>query len=255
MYQTHSYEGMIAETVPVIGANGDWIDAYIARPLGPDPFAGIVMVHHMPGWDAWYKEATRKMAAQGYIAICPDLYHRAGPGSPDDVAAKVRAEGGVSDAQVVADLGGCVNYLRAMPQLNGKVGIFANNASQDTLNIAGSTLPGGGSRIALQAGRGSTDFASLYEGALTAKVRVTSRISVRGGYQVLFVQGLALAPTQLAATGSAIQKSFVLVPGSFVPPGFQTPPTTFPTPGTGAGLNTNGNVFLHGPFVGLDVAF
>lgn len=124
MYETHSYEGMTAETVPVKGANGDWIHAYLSRPLGAGPFPGVVMVHHMPGWDSWYKEATRKMAANGYVAICPDLYHRSGPGSPDDVAAKVRAEGGVPDAQVAADLGGCVDYLKAMPQLNGKVGIF-----------------------------------------------------------------------------------------------------------------------------------
>lgn len=124
MYETHSYEGMVAETVPVQGANGDWIHAYLARPLGAGPFPGVVMVHHMPGWDEWYKEATRKMAAHGYVAICPDLYHRSGPGAPDDVTAKVRAEGGVPDAQVVADLSACVDYLKAMPQLNGKVGIF-----------------------------------------------------------------------------------------------------------------------------------
>jgi hypothetical protein len=34
---------------------------------------------------------------------CANLYERAGQGNPDDVAAKVRADGGISDAQMVGD--------------------------------------------------------------------------------------------------------------------------------------------------------
>ena len=48
--------------------------------------------------------------------------HRAGEGSSDDVAAKVRASGGVPDAQVVGDTEGAVAWLRAQPWINGKVG-------------------------------------------------------------------------------------------------------------------------------------
>lgn len=51
MYQTDMYEGMIAETVTMQGANHDTINAYFARPLGPGPFPGMVIIHHMPGWD------------------------------------------------------------------------------------------------------------------------------------------------------------------------------------------------------------
>ena len=106
------------------GANGDFINAYMARPLGAGPFPAVVMVHHMPGWDEWYREATRKMAHHGYIAISPDLYHRAGHGSVDDVTAKVRASGGMPDDQVVADLAGAMNHVRSLSYCNGKVGIF-----------------------------------------------------------------------------------------------------------------------------------
>ena len=41
MYQTDMYEGMIAETVTMQGANGDTINAYYARPLGPGPFQAL----------------------------------------------------------------------------------------------------------------------------------------------------------------------------------------------------------------------
>lgn len=124
MYETDMYEGMLAETVTITGANGELINAYYARPLGPGPFPGMVVIHHMPGWDEWYREATRKFAHHGYAALSPNLYHRAGHGAPDDVAAKVRAAGGVPDEQAVGDLVGSMQYLRAQPTNNGKVGVF-----------------------------------------------------------------------------------------------------------------------------------
>src|SRR5687768_7891280 len=121
MYQTNMYEGMLAETVMMQGANGDYIQAYLARPLGPGPYPGMVLIHHLPGWDEWYREATRKFAHHGFMTISPNLYYREGHGTPEDVAAKVRAAGGVPDAQMVGDVEGSLRYLRAMPNCSGKV--------------------------------------------------------------------------------------------------------------------------------------
>src|SRR6266508_2050743 len=124
MYQTDMYEGMLAETVSMPGNHGELINAYIARPLGAGPFPAMVLVHHMPGWDEWYREATRRFAHHGYVAISPNLYYRDGHGTPEDVAAKVRAAGGVPDDQVVGDIAGALQYLQALPYINGKVAIF-----------------------------------------------------------------------------------------------------------------------------------
>jgi carboxymethylenebutenolidase len=124
MYQTDMYESMLAETITIPGANGDLINAYYARPLGPGPFHGVVLIHHMPGWDEWYREATRKFAHHGYAALSPNLYYRAGHGAPDDVAAKVRAAGGVPDDQAVGDAAGAAAFLRSQPISSGKVAVF-----------------------------------------------------------------------------------------------------------------------------------
>jgi carboxymethylenebutenolidase len=121
---TDEYEGMLAETIAVQGAGGTYINAYYARPTGPGPFPGMVLFHHRPGWDEWYREATRRFAHHGYAAICPDLYHRFGHGAPDDVAARVKAEGDVADEQVVGDGLGCVDFLRAQPIASGEVGLM-----------------------------------------------------------------------------------------------------------------------------------
>jgi len=124
MYTTDMYEGVLAETITMTGANGDQVNAYLARPLGDGTFPAMVLAHHMPGWDQWYRETTFKFAHQGYVTISPNLYFRSGHGTPEDVAAKVRADGGISDDQAVGDLAGAMKHLRALQYVNGKVGIF-----------------------------------------------------------------------------------------------------------------------------------
>jgi carboxymethylenebutenolidase len=142
MYQTDQYEGMLAETVTLPGFHGDVINAYLARPLGPGPFPGIVLIHHMPGWDELYREFTRKFAHHGYVALSPNLYFRDGHGTPEDVAVKVRGAGGVSDDQVVGDVEGAVRLLRSLPVLNGKVGVFGTCSGGRHTYLAAGRLKG-----------------------------------------------------------------------------------------------------------------
>src|SRR5262249_32605175 len=97
------YRGMTCENVTINGDKGTPITAYVAKPAGAGPFPGVVLVHHLPGWSEFYIETTRRFAHHGYLAICANLYERAGEGNPDDVAAKVRADGGIPDAQMVGD--------------------------------------------------------------------------------------------------------------------------------------------------------
>jgi carboxymethylenebutenolidase len=119
-----SYEGLQAEVVAFKGHNGDAGEAYYARPARAGKVPGMVVIMHLPGWDEWIIEATRKFAHHGYAAIAPHLYFREGPGSPDDVGARVRAAGGVADAQVMGDVAGAIAYLRAQPNASGKVGVI-----------------------------------------------------------------------------------------------------------------------------------
>jgi len=141
MYTTDQYEGVLAETVTLTGANGDLINAYLARPLGKGPFPAMVLAHHMPGWDQWYRETTFKFAHHGYVAISPNLYFRSGHGSPDDVAAKVRAEGGVPDDQSVGDLAGAMQHVRSLPYVSGKVGIFGTCSGGRHAYLAACRIP------------------------------------------------------------------------------------------------------------------
>ena len=117
------HDAVLAETIGIQGANDDEIEAYTARPMDGAGRGGVVVIHHMPGYDWGTKEIVRRFAAWGYNAICMNLYSREAPGAePDDAAATARAKGGVPDARFVGDAAGAVRWLRSLPNSNGKVG-------------------------------------------------------------------------------------------------------------------------------------
>ena len=89
----------------ITGHGGDTVNAYQALPAGAGPFPGVLVIHHLPGWDSSTKEITRTFASQGYNAICPNLYAREGLDTdPDDAAAAARAKGGIPDEQLLGDV-------------------------------------------------------------------------------------------------------------------------------------------------------
>ncbi len=116
-------------------------EAYLARPSGDAKRPGVVVIHHMPGWDEWTMEVCRKLAHQGFDAIAPHLYFRLGEGSPDDLAALARSEGGVADDQVIHDVAACMEHLRGLPNANGKVGVIGFCSGGRHTYLAGCRLP------------------------------------------------------------------------------------------------------------------
>lgn len=114
-----------AETISITGHGGDKIEAYLAQPLGTGPHGGVVVIHHMPGYDDGMKEKARRFAAAGYIACVPNLYSREAPGAnPGDAAAAVRAQGGVPDERLVGDVDGAAKCVRSLASSNRKVGVI-----------------------------------------------------------------------------------------------------------------------------------
>ena len=118
-------ENLTAKTIQISGADGDEIEAYLGRPDADTRRGGVVVIHHMPGYDRDTKEIVRRFAELGYDALCPNLYWRDAPGAaPDDAAAKVRALGGVPDDRLLGDVAGAAAYLRQLDSSNGRVGVI-----------------------------------------------------------------------------------------------------------------------------------
>ena len=124
-FPTDGRDGMVCEAVDLKGHNGDNVLAYVARPTGfNEPLPSVVLIHHMPGWDEFYREMTRRFAQHGYVAICPNIYGHFGYGTPDDAAARARGEGGMYDDQVVADCEAAADYVRGQSYTSDKVGLI-----------------------------------------------------------------------------------------------------------------------------------
>jgi len=135
-------DAMRAETISIVGAGGDEIEAYLAQPIDAASVGGVVVIHHMPGYDEPTKEITRKFAAHGYLAICPNLYWREAPGArPDDAAATARAQGGVPDERLVGDVAGAAAYLRSLGSSNGKVATIGYCSGGRQSFLAACSLP------------------------------------------------------------------------------------------------------------------
>ena len=141
-FRTDDRTGLTAEVITYPAGGGDEIHAYVTRPTGDGPSPGIVAVHHLPGWDEFYREFSDRLARHGYTVICPDLYCRFGHGTPDDVAATVRSQGGVADDSVVADCAAASAWLKALPSSNGKVGIIGSCSGGRHALLAASRVPG-----------------------------------------------------------------------------------------------------------------
>lgn len=112
----------VTERITLKGHNGDEIEAYTARPSEPGRYPGVVVIHHLPGWDAWTREIVRKFADAGYNAISPHLFSRWLPGSEGELRKKAFETWGPPDPQVMGDIAASARYLKSQGSSNGKAG-------------------------------------------------------------------------------------------------------------------------------------
>jgi carboxymethylenebutenolidase len=119
-------QDLSAETIEIVGDGGTPIEAYRANPSEQGKRGGVVIIHHLPGYDPGTKEIARRFAAMGYDAVVPNLYSRLAPPGADcyAVADQARSQGGVSDSQLIGDVAGGAAYLRGLGSSNGKVGVI-----------------------------------------------------------------------------------------------------------------------------------
>jgi len=138
------YDAVLSETVTITGHGTDAIEAYSARPLTPGPVGGVVVIHHLPGYDRQTKEFTRSLAVAGFNAVMPNLYFREAPDAdPDDAMAAARAQGAIPipDERVVGEVTGALAYLKGLSNANGKVGVIGHCSGGRQSFLAAVSLP------------------------------------------------------------------------------------------------------------------
>ena len=94
------------------------IRAWVFYPQVSGKAPVVVVIHEIFGMSTWIKAIGDQVAAEGYIAIVPDLIHRQiGPGEPDTIAqdAGVTAIRALDPAAVQRDIFAAANYATHLP--------------------------------------------------------------------------------------------------------------------------------------------
>lgn len=90
------------------GSNGGTAHGYLARPeSGSGP--GVVVVQEWWGLVPHIEKVCDRFAAEGFIALAPDLYHGTKTTEPDDA---MRLMMGLAMDAAARDIGGAARYLR-----------------------------------------------------------------------------------------------------------------------------------------------
>jgi len=103
------------------------VPACLARPTGAGPAPAVLVIMEAFGLNAHIKDVARRLAAEGYVALAPDLYWRGGKGRTvryDQLPEAIALMQSLKDDEVVTDIGGAVAYLERQPFVRGdRIGI------------------------------------------------------------------------------------------------------------------------------------
>jgi carboxymethylenebutenolidase len=98
-------------------ANGATAKGYLAEPEGEGP--GIVVLQEWWGLDDHIRSVCDRFAAEGYVALAPDLFHGETPEQPDEAQQRMMA---MNMAEAEKEMRGAVDYVAAHPKCTGDVG-------------------------------------------------------------------------------------------------------------------------------------
>jgi carboxymethylenebutenolidase len=104
--------------IPTPGVPGDSIRAWVFYPQVNHKAPVVVVIHEIFGMSTWIKAVGDQIAADGYIAIVPDLIHRKlPPQAPDTMIPDegVRAVRALQPADVQRDLDAAAAYATRLP--------------------------------------------------------------------------------------------------------------------------------------------
>ena len=105
------------EWVKITAADKHELNAFIVFPEVKEPATAIIVIHEIFGLTDWIRLVADRLAADGFVAICPDLLSGMGPDgggtesfdSGDDVRRAIR---GLTTERVTTDLDAVRKYVQ-----------------------------------------------------------------------------------------------------------------------------------------------
>ena len=116
-------DSRIGAEVVRIALPGGTMAAYVATPKdGPARRGGIVVIHENRGLNPHIRDIARRLAVAGFTAAAVDmLYPQGGTPADEDKAREMFSRADRNAA--VRDLAAVVDWMKARPDSNGKVGV------------------------------------------------------------------------------------------------------------------------------------
>jgi carboxymethylenebutenolidase len=115
--------GIVGEELTFTGAQNTPVNGYLARPAAPGSHPGVIVIHEAMGLNDHIRDVANRFANLGYAALGVDLYTREGGPPPlDDRQELMKRLFAMADDTVLGDLEGAADFLRARPDVTGKVG-------------------------------------------------------------------------------------------------------------------------------------
>lgn len=108
------------ETVSFQGATGD-VRGYVARPKATERAPAVIVIHENRGLNPHIEDVARRFAAEGFVALAPDLLSPLG-GTPADPDRARDMFGQLDAGKTVNNLIAAQSFLMSYRYSNGKVG-------------------------------------------------------------------------------------------------------------------------------------
>jgi carboxymethylenebutenolidase len=127
-----------------VTSDGNPMEAYVASPEGDGPHPAVIVVQEIWGVNAYIQSVANKLAAQGYVAIAPALFHREGPGTLGlfhETELAFERLGRLTDANILTDLAATVAYVQGQPNVNDKLGIVGFCVGGRISYLAAANIP------------------------------------------------------------------------------------------------------------------
>lgn len=120
----------MGERIHIDTADGRF-GAYLARPVAAaQPAPAVVVIQEIFGINADMRDTCDELAAQGYLAMCPDLFWRMEPGVELSSFNEAEWKKGLALYQAfdidkgVDDVAATMSHARQLPGASGKVGVM-----------------------------------------------------------------------------------------------------------------------------------
>ncbi len=114
----------IRETTVQYQSGNVGMKAFVAGPQTKDKRPAILIVQEWWGLTEHIKDIARRYAAEGYVAIVPDLYSRLGHALPTDAGEAGKLMNTLKQEDGLTDLNATVAYLKSVPEVDAaKIGI------------------------------------------------------------------------------------------------------------------------------------